>query len=285
MRFPPSARRALTMHPTCFQFPRPLLDDRGTVITAELVVVAVVTLIGLIVAFTAMRDAAISELSDVAGAVQDNNQSYQFNAASSGTVSVSGSSFTDQVDHCDSPEDVAGGIDNGIVFTGPTDEGGGDDGGGDDGGGDDGGGDDGGGDDGGGDNGGGGSIEERFEAEGPDVTATTGVQTPNGWNLFSNGEILFETDIPEDGIYTFSSRLWASQGGQDLANANLNVDGTAVGNFDVSETSFANAGDYSVDVFLSAGTHQFSVEFTNDFFAPPIDRNLFVDYGQVAGPN
>lgn len=228
------------------------------VVTAELVVVAVVTLIGLIVAFTAMRDAAISELSDVAGALQDSNQSFEFNAATSGTASVSGSSYTDLLDHCDSPEDVAGGIDNGIVTADPTDEGDGDD---------------------------GVRIEERFEAEGPDVRATVGAPTADGWILWSNGEIAFRTEVPEDGVYTFSSRLWASQGGPDLANAAFSVDGTQVADFDVSETSFAGAGEYSVDVFLSAGTHQFSVEFTNDFYVPPIDRNLFVDWMQVDGPN
>jgi len=38
---------------------------------------------------------------------------------------------------------------------------------------------------------------------------------------------------------------------------------------DVTVTSHGMAEEYCAEVFLTAGTHQFAVEFTNDFFALP----------------
>ena len=92
-------------------------------------------------------------------------------------------------------------------------------------------------------------------------------------------------EIPEDGLYKFSATLWGQQGGADLPNAALLVDGVVIQDFDVTATSHDMADEYCVEVFLTAGTHQFAVEFTNDFFAPPIDRNLLIDSVQVVGPN
>jgi|GEM_PF-4111604 len=129
------------------------------------------------------------------------------------------------------------------------------------------------------------AFEILVEAEGPDATATVGASTGNGWILWSNGRICFNATVPADGIYTFSSRLWSDLGGPDLANAAFVVDGVQVANFDVGETSFATAGTYSTDTFLTAGPHQFCIEFTNDFFMPPIDRNLYIDWMSLSGPN
>ncbi|MEY4179963.1 MAG: hypothetical protein RLY70_3537, partial [Planctomycetota bacterium] len=46
-------------------------DDRGFVVSSELVLIATVVVIGLLTGLAAVRDALISELSDVAGAIQD----------------------------------------------------------------------------------------------------------------------------------------------------------------------------------------------------------------------
>lgn len=235
-----------------------LRQDVGAILSSELVFVAVVALIGLVVTFTAMREAAVGEFSDLAGAVQDSNQMYAYNGLVGNSSTTHGSAFTDDTDAGDTPEDESGTIDNGIVFSDPTNEG---------------------------EDSGGESFSMIYEGEGPEATATVGAATPDGWLLWSNGEIVINADLPEDGDYRFCSRLWASQGGPDLANAELSVDGVAIDNFDVTATTHAGAETFCVDVNLSAGSHQFSVAFTNDFFVPPIDRNLFVDWLHVEGPN
>ena len=234
-------------------------DDHGTVISAELMCIAVVALIGLIAAFTSVRDAAISELSDVGGSIQDLTQCYAFDSLLGHSSRTTGSDFIDATDHCDDAEDTSGVIDNCIVLTEPEDEGG--------------------------------SststspVTILLDAEGDDVSTTTGGGYSEGWNLWSNGQLYADVEIPEDGLYKFSANLWGQQGGADLPNAALLVDGVAIQDFDVTATSHDMADEYCVEVFLTAGTHQFAVEYTNDFFSPPIDRNLLIDWIQVVGPN
>ena len=98
-------------------------DEQGFVISAELVLIATVTVIGLIVGMVAIRDAVVSELSDVAGAVQDLNQSYSYNRVTGHSGFTFGSSWTDRLDWCDSAEDAANVADNCITFTvGPSNE-------------------------------------------------------------------------------------------------------------------------------------------------------------------
>jgi hypothetical protein len=233
-------------------------EDHGTVISAELVSVATIAFIGLIVTLSAMRDATISELSDVAGSVQDLNQSYSVNAATGPSGSKVGSQFVDATDPGDEAEDVLGAIQNGIVFSAPLDES---------------------------DSTAAPPVSQRFEAEGGEATPTVGGGYADGWIVWSNGQIFVNVDLIEDGIYEFSSRLWGSRGGPDLPNAALLVNGTAIDDFDIVPTSHADAQVYSVETSLPAGTHQFGVAFTNDFYQPPIDRNLFVDWLQIFGPN
>lgn len=98
-------------------------DDAAFVISAELTLIATVAIIGLITGMVAIRDAVVSELSDVAGAMQDLNQSYSYNRVTGHSGWTYGSSWTDARDWCDTAEDAANVADNCITFTtGPTNE-------------------------------------------------------------------------------------------------------------------------------------------------------------------
>lgn len=98
-------------------------DDAGFIVSIELILIATITVIGLIVGFTVVRDAVVSELSDVAGAIQDLNHDYSFNAVTSATARTDGSNFVDRLDISDSRGDRAGRADNCIEFTTrPSDE-------------------------------------------------------------------------------------------------------------------------------------------------------------------
>jgi len=94
-------------------------ETSGMALTAELILVATVVLIGLAAASTTLRDAVISELSDVGGAVQDLQGCYSVNGLVGHSSTVAGMSYGDSVDHCDSPDDAPGVADNCIVFDGP----------------------------------------------------------------------------------------------------------------------------------------------------------------------
>ena len=93
-------------------------DDNGFIVSIELILISTIAIIGLITGMTSVRDAVVSELSDVAGAVQDMNQSYSFNGVVGHSATTSGSDFLDTLDHCDDADDVSGQADNCITFDG-----------------------------------------------------------------------------------------------------------------------------------------------------------------------
>ena len=93
-------------------------DDKGFVVSVELVLIATIAVIGLISGFTAVRDGVVCELSDVAGSVQDLNQSYAYNGVVGHSASTAGSDFNDALDFCDNADQIAGQADNCITFAG-----------------------------------------------------------------------------------------------------------------------------------------------------------------------
>jgi len=90
-------------------------DQSGFVFSIEMILLGTVVVIGLIVGHASLRDALNSELSDIGGALQDLNQSYDYTIekADGSTRRVS---FLDRLDFCDDPEDTVGAADNCIVF-------------------------------------------------------------------------------------------------------------------------------------------------------------------------
>ena len=85
-----------------------LNDEAGFIVSAELVLVATLLVIGLIVGLSEVQHAVVSELNDVADAIGELNQSYLYSGFhKTGKSPLSfhaityGSSFTDVADDCD----------------------------------------------------------------------------------------------------------------------------------------------------------------------------------------
>lgn len=80
-------------------------DEAGFIVSAELVLIATLLVIGLVVGLSEVQHAVVSELNDVGDAIGSLNQSYCFSGLSTrkGSCSshISGSSFHDTVDTCD----------------------------------------------------------------------------------------------------------------------------------------------------------------------------------------
>lgn len=72
----------------------------GFVMTSELVLITTTMVIGLMAGMVTMRDAITAEMEDVAEAIGQLDQSYEFNGISNfeNTAAVSGSVFGDNVD-------------------------------------------------------------------------------------------------------------------------------------------------------------------------------------------
>ena len=95
-------------------------DEAGFVVSTELVLLATVAVIGLLTGIVAVRDGVVSELSDVAGAVQEINQSYSYDGVIGHSAASSGTQFNDQLDECDSTDDPTVVADNCITFNQPN---------------------------------------------------------------------------------------------------------------------------------------------------------------------
>ncbi len=85
-------------------------DEAGFIVSAELVLIATLLVIGLIVGLSEVQHAVVAELNDVADAIGELNQSYAFsgftkaksNGGGGGVAAYSrGSVFVDQRDDCD----------------------------------------------------------------------------------------------------------------------------------------------------------------------------------------
>ena len=83
-------------------------DDSGFIVSAELVLVATILVIGMIVGLSEIQHAVVAELNDVADAIGSLNQSYSFSGfhahKSFGQAMkshTSGSFFLDTQDDCD----------------------------------------------------------------------------------------------------------------------------------------------------------------------------------------
>ncbi len=83
-------------------------DEAGFVVSAELVLVGTILVLGLIVGLTEVRNQVVQELADLAIAVGSVNQSYSYSGIQGHNVDTftAGSLFVDTTDFCDN-----GGID------------------------------------------------------------------------------------------------------------------------------------------------------------------------------
>lgn len=88
-----------------------LNDEAGFIVSAELVLIATILVIGMIVGLSEIQHAVVAELNDVADAIGSVNQSFSYtgfsahkgsNAPGAEVKSITyGSSFSDERDDCD----------------------------------------------------------------------------------------------------------------------------------------------------------------------------------------
>jgi Flp pilus assembly pilin Flp len=76
-------------------------EQDGAIVSAELMLVATILVIGAIVGLKSVRDAVVTELADVAQAIANVNQSFSFSGTTGHGAFTAGSQFTDNLDFCD----------------------------------------------------------------------------------------------------------------------------------------------------------------------------------------
>ncbi len=103
---------------------------------------------------------------------------------------------------------------------------------------------------------------------------STGGASAGGWWLWANGYVAQNITVTQAGTYLFN----VSAKGTPLAGGwpqmSLKIDGRVQDFITVSTNQLAF---YTLSADLTAGTHQLAISFDNDAYAPPEDRNLFLD--------
>ena len=83
-------------------------DQAGFIVSAELVLISTISVLGLVVGLSELASAVNQELEDVASAFGSMNQSYSFYGYKGHTGRTVGSKFKDAFDHCDDDCDITG---------------------------------------------------------------------------------------------------------------------------------------------------------------------------------
>ena len=135
-------------------------------------------------------------------------------------------------------------------------------------------------------------IEDAFDVMVPAETkrseletagGTSGNADGDGWMFSSNGNATIPFEAKMAGTYRVRVRAGETHAGPDFAKMTVKVGSGVVKTFDVSAPRTSPA-TYEYTQALAAGTHNLVVAFTNDYYMPPEDRNLWIDYVEVTGP-
>ena len=102
---------------------------------------------------------------------------------------------------------------------------------------------------------------------------STGGAGSGGWWLYANGYVAQNINVLQAGTYLFNVQASGTpvQGG--WPQMSLEIDGVTQDLVTVPTNQLAY---YTLSADLTTGTHQLSVSFDNDAYAPPEDRNLFL---------
>jgi subtilisin family serine protease len=113
--------------------------------------------------------------------------------------------------------------------------------------------------------------EATYEAE--TMFHSTGGPVPGGWNIWSNGYVS-TTHSFTAGPATLTVRARGQSANGVAPHMLVSVGGVTVGNVSVPQTTFT---PFTFNFTATGGSQEIRVSFDNDFYQPPVDRNLYVD--------
>ncbi len=112
-----------------------------------------------------------------------------------------------------------------------------------------------------------------YEAEDDMFQSVGNPAPPDGWNLHSNGYVSTTHDFtPGPSIVTVRALGQSAQG--IAPHMIVRVGGTIIGDVYVNPTTYT---DYEFNFVAAGGPQEIRIEFDNDFYQPPADRNLWLD--------
>ena len=103
---------------------------------------------------------------------------------------------------------------------------------------------------------------------------TSGAAGSGGWWLWSDGYVAQNISITQPGTYLFNVLASGTPALGGWPQMSLKIDGVPQDSVTVPTNQLAY---YTLGADLTSGTHQLAISFDNDLYAPPDDRNLFLD--------
>ena len=103
---------------------------------------------------------------------------------------------------------------------------------------------------------------------------TAGNAAAGGWWLYSSGYAAQNITNTQSGTHLFSIKAKGTLLAGVGPLMSLKIDGRAADSITVTSTQLAF---YTLSADLAPGPHQLAISFDNDAYAPPEDRNLFLD--------
>ncbi|MCE9605433.1 MAG: hypothetical protein K8U03_11095 [Planctomycetia bacterium] len=76
-------------------------EEVGAIVSAEIMLIATILVLGVIVGLKSVRDSVVTELADVAQAIANVNQSYSYSGVTGHAAFSGGGNFGDSADFCD----------------------------------------------------------------------------------------------------------------------------------------------------------------------------------------
>ena len=119
-----------------------------------------------------------------------------------------------------------------------------------------------------------------LEAEAMPVK-TTGGAVSGGWDIWSNGYVAAPVSFPASGEYELTIVARGDFAGGAWPRLEVRIDQRVLGAVTVDTSSWRTV---TVRGTVTAGSHEVALAFTNDYYSPPADRNLYVDQVTIRGP-
>jgi hypothetical protein len=128
-----------------------------------------------------------------------------------------------------------------------------------------------------------GGVTQRFEAELGQGECGSG---SNGyWHLWSACGVRFPVSLAFPGTYEIRVRAYQDQAGGEDALMQVRANGLAIGApVAVRANSRSAAAVYTVTTRFVEGGYDVKLEFLNDYYQAPADRNLHIDWMEIVGP-
>jgi len=114
---------------------------------------------------------------------------------------------------------------------------------------------------------------------------TSGLAIAGGWLLNANGYVAQNITVSQAGSSLFGVLARGTPALGGYPRLSLRIDGVFQDAVSVNSTTWRQ---FALSASLAAGTHELALAFDNDAYAPPEDRNLYLDevrYGPDTSPN